>query len=102
VLDLDDLRRQWYDWTIKDGARPDFLKDRASYYLLGPGNSGANGEWKHETDFDKLVAITTNYTSMRVRAGDMMSFIPRRSVRSSPLPGPTNTFMIRLICMGRN
>ncbi len=56
VLDLNDLHRQWYDWTMKDGARPDFLKDRVSYYLLGPGNSGANGEWKHAADFDKLIA----------------------------------------------
>ncbi|HKQ38194.1 MAG TPA: CocE/NonD family hydrolase, partial [Verrucomicrobiae bacterium] len=51
LLDLNDLHRQWYDWTMKNGAPPEFLKDRVAYYLLAPGNSGANGEWKYEKDF---------------------------------------------------
>ncbi len=56
VLDLNDLHRQWYDWTMKGGGKPEFLKDRVAYYLLAPGNSGGNGEWKYAADFDKLTA----------------------------------------------
>src|SRR6266571_7084304 len=56
VIDLNDLHRQWYDWTTKSGPKPDFLKDRIAYYLLAPGNSGANGEWKYAEDFEKLTA----------------------------------------------
>ncbi|HEV3408666.1 MAG TPA: CocE/NonD family hydrolase, partial [Chthoniobacterales bacterium] len=37
LLDLNDLHRQWYDWTMKGGPRPEFLKDRVAYYLLPPG-----------------------------------------------------------------
>src|SRR5213076_2251135 len=33
VIDLNDLHRQWYDWTMKSGAKPSFLKDRVAYYL---------------------------------------------------------------------
>jgi uncharacterized protein len=55
VLDLNDLHRQWYDWTMKKGAKPTFLKDRVAYYLLAPGNSGTNGEWKYAADFAKLI-----------------------------------------------
>jgi len=56
MLDLNDLHRQWYDWTLKSGRKPEFLKDRVSYYLLAAGNSGANGEWRYADDFEKLAA----------------------------------------------
>jgi hypothetical protein len=56
MLDLNDLHRQWYDWTLKNGPKPEFLKDRVAYYLLAAGNSGANGEWRYASDFEKLVA----------------------------------------------
>jgi uncharacterized protein len=56
VTDLNDLHRQWYDWTMKSGPRPDFLKNQVAYYLLAAGNSGANGEWKYADNFETLVA----------------------------------------------
>jgi uncharacterized protein len=56
VIDLNDLHRQWYDWTMKSGPKPEFLKARVAYYLLAPGNSGTNGEWKYADDFEKLTA----------------------------------------------
>ena len=67
VLDLNDLHRQWYDWTLKGGSKPEFLKDRVVYYLLAPGNSGANGEWRYAPDFEKLVA---NHHSLYLDGGD--------------------------------
>ena len=56
VVDLNDLHRQWYDWTMKNGAKPEFLKDRVAYYLLAPGNTGANGEWKYADSLETLTA----------------------------------------------
>lgn len=56
IVDLNDLHRQWYDWTMKNGAKPDFLKNQVAYYLLAPGNSGANGEWKYADNFEALTA----------------------------------------------
>jgi putative CocE/NonD family hydrolase len=56
IVDLNDLHRQWYDWTMKAGPKPPFLKNQVAYYLLAPGNSGANGEWKYAENFDTLVA----------------------------------------------
>ena len=56
VVDLNDLHRQWYDWTMKNGPRPEFLKNQVAYYLLAAGNSGANGEWKYADNFETLVA----------------------------------------------
>src|SRR5688572_7424302 len=56
LVDLNNLHRQWYDWTMKGGAKPDFLKDQVAYYLLAPGNNGANGEWKYEKSLEALTA----------------------------------------------
>ena len=56
IVDLNDLHRQWYDWTMKNGAKPEFLKNQVAYYLLAPGNSGANGEWKYTDNFANLIA----------------------------------------------
>jgi putative CocE/NonD family hydrolase len=56
IVDLNDLHRQWYDWTMKNGAKPEFLKNQVTYYLLAPGNSGTNGEWKHADNFESLTA----------------------------------------------
>jgi len=56
IVDLNDLHRQWYDWTMKNGAKPQFLKNQVAYYLLAPGNSGANGEWKYTDNYANLIA----------------------------------------------
>ncbi|PYK48397.1 MAG: hypothetical protein DME20_09125 [Verrucomicrobia bacterium] len=56
IIDLNDLHRQWYDWTMKAGSKPAFLKNQVAYYLLASGNSGANGEWKYAGDFAALIA----------------------------------------------
>jgi hypothetical protein len=56
IVDLNDLHRQWYDWTMKTAPRPAFLKNQVAYYLLAPGNSGANGEWKYADNLETLTA----------------------------------------------
>ena len=55
LLDLNDLHRQWYDWTIKSGPKPEFLKNQVAYYLLAAGNSGAQGEWKYADSLETLI-----------------------------------------------
>ena len=56
IVDLNDLHRQWYDWTMKVGPKPAFLKNQVAYYVLAPGNSGANGEWKYADNFETVTA----------------------------------------------
>jgi putative CocE/NonD family hydrolase len=56
MVDLNDLHRQWYDWTMKNGVKPQFLKNQVAYYLLAAGNTGANGEWKYTDNFATLIA----------------------------------------------
>jgi putative CocE/NonD family hydrolase len=35
LLDLPELHREWYAWTLQGGARPRFLRDKVAYYLMG-------------------------------------------------------------------
>jgi len=56
IVDLNELHRQWYDWTMKNGTRPAFLKNQVAYYLLALGNTGANGEWKYADSLETLTA----------------------------------------------
>jgi putative CocE/NonD family hydrolase len=48
VLDLNDLHRQWYDWTMKTGPKPAFLKKRVAYYVV------AADEWKYADSLDSV------------------------------------------------
>ncbi|HEX3554085.1 MAG TPA: CocE/NonD family hydrolase [Thermoanaerobaculia bacterium] len=52
VLDLNDLHRQWYDWTMKSGPQPAFLKKRVAYYVVGPGAE----EWKYADSLEEIGA----------------------------------------------
>jgi putative CocE/NonD family hydrolase len=49
MLDMNKLHKEWYDWTLKGGAKPEFLKKRVAYYLMGAE------EWKYA---DSLEAIS--------------------------------------------
>jgi putative CocE/NonD family hydrolase len=49
VLDMNKLHVDWYDWTMKGGTRPEFLKKRVAYYVVGAE------QWKYA---DNLEAIS--------------------------------------------
>jgi putative CocE/NonD family hydrolase len=48
VLDMDQLHLEWYDWHLKGKKRPQFLKDRVCYYVIG-----AN-QWKYASSLDEV------------------------------------------------
>jgi len=47
-LDVNELHKAWYDWTLKDGPRPEFLKQRVAYYVAGAE------EWKYADDLEGI------------------------------------------------
>lgn len=67
LLDLNRLHKEWYDWTLKKGERPEFLKDRVAYYLMGAE------EWKYAPAVDRTGARPQRFypTSFGGRAGDV-------------------------------
>jgi uncharacterized protein len=50
MLDLNQLHKEWYDWTMKHGERPGFLKKHVAYYVVGPGAE----HWKYADDLDAV------------------------------------------------
>lgn len=48
VLDLNKLHQEWYDWTMKGGAKPAFLKKRVAYYVVGAE------EWKYADSLESI------------------------------------------------
>jgi uncharacterized protein len=66
VLDLNKLHTEWYDWTMKGGAKPEFLKKRVAYYLVGAE------EWKYADSLETIANSTkTFYLGSNGAAGDV-------------------------------
>lgn len=67
LLDLNKLHAEWYDWTLKEGAQPDFVKQRVAYYLAGAE------VWKYADSLDAIASETRRLylNSHDGRAGDV-------------------------------
>src|SRR5439155_16086910 len=66
VLDLNKLHTEWYDWTMKDGPKPEFLKKRVSYYLVRAD------EWKYADSLESISnAAKTLYLGSNADASDV-------------------------------
>lgn len=50
VLDLNKLHTEWYDWTMKSGKKPEFLKKRVAYYVVGEGAE----DWKYADSLETI------------------------------------------------
>ena len=50
VLDLNKLHTEWYDWTMKSGKKPEFLKKRVAYYVVGAGAEN----WKYADSLESI------------------------------------------------
>jgi hypothetical protein len=78
VLDLNDLHRQWYDWTMKGKTKPEFLKDQVAYYVIPAGNSGGKGEWKYASSLEALTPTGRIYFLDSTMAGRTAPSVPAR------------------------
>jgi putative CocE/NonD family hydrolase len=82
LLDLNALHKAWYDWTMKDGPKPEFLKDRVAYYVV-PAD-----EWKYAARLESVASGTrTLYLGSDGSAGDVFrsgSLSPARPGTSPP------------------
>ena len=66
LLDLNALHKAWYDWTMKAGPRPEFLKDRVAYYVV-PAD-----EWKCAGRLEAIASQTRAfYLGSDGSAGDV-------------------------------
>ncbi len=54
-LDMKELHLDWFNWTLKDGPKPEFLKDKVCYYIMD------KNEWKHLSDYSKMSNASLTY-----------------------------------------
>ena len=68
MLNLNDLHRQWYDWTMKSGPQPAFLQQRVAYYEVGAE------EWKYAPTLEAVsgAARRLYLSSLNGQANDVM------------------------------
>ncbi|HEY6946679.1 MAG TPA: CocE/NonD family hydrolase, partial [Candidatus Acidoferrum sp.] len=58
---------EWYDWAMKGGPKPEFLKKRVAYYLVGAE------EWKYAESLESIANATkTFYLGSNGAAGDVL------------------------------
>ena len=48
MLDMNELHVAWYDWTMKNGKPPEFLKKHVAYYVTGAE------QWKYADSLDSI------------------------------------------------
>jgi hypothetical protein len=66
VLDLNKLHTEWYDWVMKGGGKPEFLKKRVAYYVVG------TEEWKYADTLESISnTVKTYYPGSNGEAGDV-------------------------------
>ena len=83
VLDLNKLHKEWYDWTMKKGARPEFLKKRVAYYVVGAD------EWKYA---DSLEAIANSKMTFYLGSdGEANDVFHSGALNKSPNTSPPAT-----------
>jgi putative CocE/NonD family hydrolase len=80
LLDIHDLERQWFDWTLKDGEKPKFLRKPVTYYLAGAE------EWKYADSLEKIsnTKMTLYLSSSNGGANDLF----HSGTLSTEAPGP--------------
>jgi putative CocE/NonD family hydrolase len=78
LLDLNRLHKEWYDWVMKGGPRPEILKERVSYYLMG------SEKWRHADDLGSIADSSQRLylNSTNGRANDV--YCSGRLVESPP------------------
>ena len=52
IVDMERLHLDWYNWVLKDGEKPKLLKDKVTYYVIGPN------EWRHVGSLDQTANAT--------------------------------------------
>ncbi|HXX99877.1 MAG TPA: CocE/NonD family hydrolase [Candidatus Limnocylindrales bacterium] len=66
VLDLNKLHTEWYDWAMKGGTKPEFLRKRVAYYVMGAE------QWKYADSLESIANSTlTLYLSSNGSALDV-------------------------------
>lgn len=93
LLDMNALHKAWYDWTMKDGDKPQFLKDKVAFYVTG------EEAWRYAPTLDAVSAgkqawyldSTASRANDVFASGDLRAAKPSRSSPDHYVYDPLDT-----------
>ncbi len=93
LVDINKLHKEWYDWTLKDGEKPEFLKKRVAYYVMD------SNEWKYANSLkdisDETRRLFLNSLDGKpndvIHSGDLIKEEPGSSLPDSFVYDPLDT-----------
>jgi len=88
VLDVLRLHLAWYDWVMKGGPRPDFLRERFVYFLAGAGRWEASPDMPGVAGGETLFPTSPGRAANSVATRGGLSVRPRREPADSYLDDP--------------
>lgn len=74
LVDMNALHKAWYDWTLKNGPKPEFLKSRVACYVVGPN------EWIYTNG---LAELTTGTQALFLHPNGRMDSVNSNQATSS-------------------
>ena len=75
LVDLRELRYQWFDYVLKGSAAPSLLKDRVNYEVMG-----AN-EWRHAASLEAMAKGSLRFYLDGTGSGDKHRLTQRKAAR---------------------
>lgn len=82
LLDMNKLHTEWYDWVLKGGPKPEFLKQQVAYYVTG------EEAWKYADCLEDISTQRRRYTlySSKGKANDAFASgsLESKPSRNSP------------------
>ena len=48
IIDMNEIQRDWFNWTLKGRSQPEFLKGRVSYFVMG------ENKWDYTENLDDI------------------------------------------------
>jgi uncharacterized protein len=84
LIDIPGLHFEWYAWTMQGGRRPDFLKERVAWYVMGAER------WRYAKTLEEVTERhQTFFLDSRAHASDVFS---SGSLGAHPGAGPPDAY----------
>lgn len=77
LIDLHELRYQWFDHVLKGATTPPLLKDRVNYQVMG------TNEWRHAPSLETTATGSMRFYLSAAAAGDGHRLTQRKTLRST-------------------
>lgn len=79
-IHIHDIIFQWFDYILKDGKKPEILKDKVNYEVMG------SNEWKHVHSLDKMNNDTLRFYLSNQHSGDHYLLSSQKPLRKEYIP----------------